>query len=165
MSQVALSLGANLDQPVGKIEHAIDQLTELFENVQFSSLYSTEPIGGPDQPDYVNAAMLVETTLFPRQLLLLLNGIEQQFGRVRNGERNQPRTLDIDIILYDQRRQDDDVLTLPHPRFRDRRFVLEPLAEIAPEMIDPVTQKTIQQLLADCPDQHQVVRMEEKTHA
>ena len=114
-----------------------------------SSFHETEPVGGPPgQGKYLNAAAVLETTLDPLELLQVLQEIEAQFGRVRTVRWGE-RTLDLDLLLFDDRIIDTPELTIPHPRLRVRRFVLEPLAEIAPEAVDPVTKRTIADLLAD----------------
>jgi 2-amino-4-hydroxy-6-hydroxymethyldihydropteridine diphosphokinase len=101
-----------------------------------SSLYRTAPVGEPDQPDFINAVVQIETTLDPLELLAGLLAIERRHGRVRNS-RNAPRTLDLDLLLYDDRTMDAPGLQLPHPRMHERAFVLLPLAEIAPDLSIP----------------------------
>jgi 2-amino-4-hydroxy-6-hydroxymethyldihydropteridine diphosphokinase len=108
--------------------------------------------GEPSQPWYVNAVAELVFRGEPLELLRGFRKIESRHGRVRS-ERNAPRTLDLDILLFGDRILESDELTLPHPRFRDRKFVLVPLAEIAPEARDPSTGLTIRELLARCPDE------------
>ena len=113
-----------------------------------SSFVETEPEGVPDdQPRYLNAALVGEGQLLPAALLKRLLAIEEQLGRTRPYW-GAPRIIDLDLILYGDARVREPGLEVPHPRFRDRRFVLEPLTEIAPELIDPVTGKTVAELLA-----------------
>lgn len=162
MTLVALSLGSNLDQPESQVRQALNRIEQVFTNFRASPLYLTQPVGGPNQPDFVNACAVIETSLEPLGLLTYFHKLEQEFGRVPAAERNQPRTLDIDLILYGNRVETDADLTIPHPRFHERRFVLEPLAQIAPQLVDPSSGKTIRQLLIECPDRHRVFRMDRK---
>lgn len=112
-----------------------------------SSFHETEPVGVIDpQPRFLNAAAVGESTLPAPAVLDVLLAIEQKFGRERPYER-APRTLDLDLVFYGDAIIDTPILTVPHPRFRDRLFVLAPLAEVAPEWIDPVTRKTVSELL------------------
>ncbi|RUS96458.1 hypothetical protein DSM107003_25550 [Trichormus variabilis SAG 1403-4b] len=112
-----------------------------------SSWYTTKAIG-PPQPDYLNGCAILKVQLFPQALLETLLTIEQKFGRVRQ-ERWGPRTLDLDLLLYDDIIVDQPNLQIPHPRMSERAFVLVPLAEIAPDWIEPVSQRVIQDLLQD----------------
>ena len=127
---------------------ALDALRPLIPDLRASTFHDTAPVGVPSpQSRYLNAAAVGTTGLPARALLDALLAIEQRFGRERTGQ-NAPRTLDLDLILYGREVIDEPGLVVPHPRFRDRRFVLEPLNEIAPEWIDPVTGRTVGQLLA-----------------
>ncbi|MCF7797092.1 MAG: 2-amino-4-hydroxy-6-hydroxymethyldihydropteridine diphosphokinase [Lentisphaeria bacterium] len=165
MNSVVVSLGSNLNDPLKQLAVALEYMREEFTSLQVSSFYLTDPVGGPDQPDFVNACALFETQLSPAQLLTKLQQIEAASGRTRDGRRNEPRSLDIDIILYADLVLDEPDITLPHPRFRKRRFVLEPLAEIGPHLTDPVSGKTILELLQHCPDSHRVERIETELSA
>ena len=113
-----------------------------------SSLYETEPIGLREQRWFLNLAAEFETELFPKQLLHRIQKIEKELGRRRTAVRNGPRTIDIDILLYGNSVITADELEIPHPRYRERRFVLAPLAELNPELRDPVTRKTVAEMLA-----------------
>ena len=127
-----IALGSNLANPIAQIQAALSQIAQI-EHTQIlktSSLYQTVPVGYADQPDFINAVCMIETTLSGLDLLQALQQIEQQFGRERHF-RNAPRTLDLDIIDYAQQSSDDVLLTLPHPRAHQRSFVMMPLAEIA----------------------------------
>jgi 2-amino-4-hydroxy-6-hydroxymethyldihydropteridine diphosphokinase len=130
---VVLSVGSNLGDRLGTLQgcvHAISGLPET-DVLAVSPVYETAPVGGPAQPDYLNAVLVLTTGLAPRDLLAATQRIEADFGRVR-AERFGPRTLDIDIIGFDQEISGDPVLTLPHPRAHERAFVLAPWHDIDP---------------------------------
>jgi 2-amino-4-hydroxy-6-hydroxymethyldihydropteridine diphosphokinase len=135
MSVAYVALGANLGDPASTLRAAFGALANLPESriVRCSSLYRTAPVGIVDQPEFVNAVARLETTLAPESLLDALLDIERRFGRQR-AEKNGPRTLDLDLLLYDHRVLELPRLTLPHPRLHLRAFVLLPLAEIAPDL-------------------------------
>lgn len=138
MSLAYIALGANLGDPAATVNAAFAALDQLPQSrlLAKSALYRTAPVGIADQPEFVNAAALIDTTLAPEALLDALLGIEQAFGRVR-AERNGPRTLDLDILLYDELTLATPRLTLPHPRLHLRAFVLQPLADLAPDLAIP----------------------------
>lgn len=138
MSLAYIALGANLGDPAATVNAAFAALDQLPQSrlLAKSALYRTAPVGIADQPEFVNAAALIDTTLTPEALLDGLLGIEQAFGRVR-AERNGPRTLDLDILLYDDLTLATPRLTLPHPRLHLRAFVLQPLADLAPDLAIP----------------------------
>ena len=119
--------------------------------LQVSSLYETAAWGITDQADFLNQVLLLETNLSPRQLLQAILSIEEKGGRIRT-VKNAPRTIDIDILFYNDLVLDEPGLTIPHPRIPDRRFVLEPLNEISPDYRHPVLGKTMSQLLLECTD-------------
>ena len=129
-----LALGANLGDRLENLRFAIEKLSEHPEIniVKVSSVYETEPVGGPPQPDYLNAVVAVETTLTARELLETALSIEQEANRVR-AEKWGPRTLDIDVLLVGEEKHDEPGLEIPHPRMWERPFVLVPLYEIAPQ--------------------------------
>lgn len=135
MSLAYVALGANLGDPASTVRAAFGALANLPASriVRCSSLYRTAPVGLVNQPDFINAVALLDTTLAPPELLAELLDIECRFGR-RRSEKNGPRSLDLDLLLYDERRIDLPELTLPHPRLHLRAFVLQPLAEIAPDL-------------------------------
>jgi 2-amino-4-hydroxy-6-hydroxymethyldihydropteridine diphosphokinase len=151
VDRVAVALGSNLGDRRAHLDFAVAKLRSLLRHLAVSRYHDTVPVGitGP-QPLYLNAAATGETMLSAQDLLDALLAIEGARGRERPYP-NAPRTLDLDLILYADLVVEGPGLTVPHPRFRERRFVLEPLAEIAPEAIDPVTGRTIRELLAAAP--------------
>ena len=147
-AQVAIALGSNLGDRVAHLTFAIGRLRAFVSGLRVSSFIDTAPVDVPDdQPRYLNAVVVGETTLTPEQLLSRLLAIERERGRERPSLR-AARTLDLDLILYGDQIRRVDTLEIPHPRFRDRAFVVQPLAEIAPDMVDPVTGLTIRELAA-----------------
>jgi len=145
--KIAIALGSNLGDREAHLRRAIDALVPAFSNLRVSSLYETDPVDVPgSQPMFLNAAATGESDLSARGVLDALLSVEQQLGRERPYA-GAPRTIDLDLILYGGSVINAPGLAVPHPRFRERRFVLEPLAEIAPDWIDPVTGKTIRELL------------------
>ena len=138
MTIAYVALGANLGDPASTIRAAFGALANLPESrvAHCSSLYRTAPVGILDQPEFVNAVAMLETTLAPEALLDARLEVEQRFGRIR-AEKNGPRTLDLDLLLYDDQFVELPRLTLPHPRLHLRAFVLQPLAELAPDLIIP----------------------------
>jgi 2-amino-4-hydroxy-6-hydroxymethyldihydropteridine diphosphokinase len=145
---VAIALGSNLGDRHAHLLSAADALRGIVSDVRVSAFIETEPVGVGDQPTFLNAALVGETRLDARPLLNRLLAIERQLGRTRPFER-APRTIDLDLIFYGAYVIDEPGLYVPHPRFRERRFVLEPLAALAPAMVDPVTGLTIAELLLD----------------
>ena len=152
-AQAFIALGSNLDNPIEQVQRAFDELAQLPETrlQKRSSLYRSAPVGRLDQPDFINAVALVETALPPQQLLQALLDIEQRHGRVRESL-NAPRTLDLDVLLYDSLQCQDADLTIPHPRMTQRAFVLMPLFEIAPDCHIPGYGQ-VRHLLPLCQDQ------------
>ncbi len=145
---VAIALGSNLGDRDAHLDFAVSRLSQFLSNVTVSSRYDTAPVDAVgEQPTYLNAALVGRTALDPHALLRELQAIELAGGRERPYV-NAPRTLDVDLILYGASIVDDAELAVPHPRFRERAFVLEPLAEIAPALVDPVTGLTVRELLA-----------------
>ena len=149
MDRVAVALGSNLGDRHAHLDHAVARLRSLLQQLAVSRYHDTVPVGvtGP-QPIYLNAVAVGDTALTPRDLLDALLAIEAERGRERP-HANAARTLDLDLILYGGRVIDEPGLVVPHPRFRERRFVLEPLVEVAPNFRDPVTGKSARQLLGD----------------
>jgi 2-amino-4-hydroxy-6-hydroxymethyldihydropteridine diphosphokinase len=146
MTPVAIALGSNLGDRERVIRDAIAALASSVDNLLASPLLETDPVGVGSQPRFLNAAAVGSTTLSARDLLTALLEIERRFGRERPYP-GAPRTLDLDLILYGDSVIDEPGLRVPHPRFRQRRFVLEPLAAIAADWVDPVTERTVGELL------------------
>jgi 2-amino-4-hydroxy-6-hydroxymethyldihydropteridine diphosphokinase len=153
MQTAFIGLGANQADPRAQVLAALAELDALPDTrvVARSSLYRSEPLGYTAQPDFVNAVARLDTGLAPRALLAGMQSIEQRHGRERSF-RNAPRTLDLDLLLYDALELDEPDLRVPHPRMHERAFVLQPLAEIAPEAEVP-GRGTASALLARCPGQ------------
>ena len=148
MPRIAIALGSNLGDRTQHLETAIDLLMPHLRQALVSTFLDTPPEGVPDdQPRYLNAALVGEAQLLPATLLQRLLSIEEQLGRTRPYW-GAPRIIDLDLILYGDVQLHEPGLHVPHLRFRERRFVLAPLAEIAPELIDPVTGETVADLLA-----------------
>ena len=147
MTRVAIALGSNLGSREGHLHAAIAALGPFIHHLRVSTFHDTAPVGVGPQPTFLNAAAVGETSLDARALLETLLGIERDLGRERPFP-GAPRTLDLDLILYADAIIDEaPSLIVPHPRFRERRFVLEPLSEIAPDWRDPVTGRTVEELL------------------
>jgi 2-amino-4-hydroxy-6-hydroxymethyldihydropteridine diphosphokinase len=147
--KAVVALGANLEEPRKAIELAIELLKQASDVTAVSSMYETEPVGGPEQENYINAVLILETELPAADLLSLLHGIEKSMGRVRD-VRWGPRVIDLDLIQYGTLLSESEELTLPHPRAHERRFVLEPWHEIDADAI-LLTHGRIDQLLEQLP--------------
>ena len=147
--KAVIALGANIGNPREQMDLAVALLKESLEVSAVSSYFTTAPVGGPEQPDYLNAVLIAESELPAAQLLALLHGIEKALGRERI-EHWGPRTIDLDLIQYGGILSYADELLLPHPRAHERRFVLEPWASIDPEAI-LLTHGKVADLLAQLP--------------
>jgi 2-amino-4-hydroxy-6-hydroxymethyldihydropteridine diphosphokinase len=146
--RAAIALGSNLGDREAHLAFAVRKLSAILSNLRRSRWYDTDPVGVPaDQPRYLNGVIVGDTTLSARELLTALLAIEQEAGRTRPSAL-APRTLDLDLVLYGNQRIQEPGLVVPHPRFRERLFVLEPLADLAPDLVDPVSGKSISELLA-----------------
>jgi len=159
---VQLSLGSNLGDRASALQAALRALaaTEGVRLVAYSHCYETEPIGIKEQPAFLNMAVEIETALTPLELLNTVKALEADIGRQKSG-RWGPREIDIDIILWGDLEYACDRLTLPHREFRERAFVLVPMAEIAPDAVDPVTGQSIS-VLAQCPGMEGWIEKREK---
>ena len=146
-----ISAGSNLGDRSATLQSALNSLAEANSIGKVSSYFETEPVGYLNQPWFLNLAVELTTSLSPSELLAFCRGIEQSCGRVRTFA-DAPRTLDLDILLYGGLVIHEESLTVPHPRMAERRFVLEPLAQIAPDVMHPVLKKSIQELLYSCRD-------------
>jgi 2-amino-4-hydroxy-6-hydroxymethyldihydropteridine diphosphokinase len=147
-SNVAIALGSNVGDRESHLAFAVARLSAFLSKLRHSSWHDTEPVGvSSAHARYLNGAVTGETTLPARELLDALLGIERDAGRMRTAPL-APRTLDLDLILFGGETIDEPGLVVPHPRFRERLFVLEPLAEIAPGLVDPMTGATVSGLLA-----------------
>jgi 2-amino-4-hydroxy-6-hydroxymethyldihydropteridine diphosphokinase len=142
---VAVALGSNLGDRERTLHNALHTLRSTIRDLQASSFYDTEPAGYLRQPRFLNAAAVGATVLDAPDLLAFLLDVERRYGRVRSFP-NAPRSLDLDLVFYGDAVIDVPGLTVPHPRFRERAFVLDPLAEIAPDWRDPVTGLTVAEL-------------------
>ena len=147
--KAVIALGANIGNPKEQMDIAVALLRESLEVTAVSSYFTTAPVGGPEQPDYLNAVCLAESEMPAADLLALLQGIEKVLGRVRI-EHWGPRTIDLDLIQYGSIVSYAEELTLPHPRAHERRFVLEPWAQVEPDAM-LLTHGKISDLLAQLP--------------
>jgi len=158
---VYLSLGSNIGDREAHLRDALAHLEKQGRIVSVSSFCETEPVEFTDQAWFLNCAAALETSATPEQLMAAILRIEREMGRERI-QRKGPRTIDIDILLFGDTIVDSPELTIPHPAMHERRFVLQPLAEIAPELRHPVLKKTIRELLEALPA-GQAVRKHQKT--
>lgn len=159
MKKAYLLIGGNIGDRLSYLKKAIWLIKEQCGNVIItSSIYETAAWGKTDQAAFLNQVLLIETDLKPASLLETILKIESSLDRKRT-EKYDPRTIDIDILYYEGEVIETDQLTIPHPKISERRFVLTPLTEIEPELIDPVHEKTIQKLLDECQDTLEVKRL------
>ena len=150
-----IGLGSNLQQPIDQIQRALQHLAKISQTrlLKVSPIYRSAPMGPADQPDYINVVAALATRLSPLALLDALQAIERQQGRVREGERWGPRTLDLDLLLYGDQQIHTDRLTVPHPGLGDRNFVLYPLYDITGDDLLIPGLDTLGHLLQACPRQ------------
>ncbi|MBI4284124.1 MAG: 2-amino-4-hydroxy-6-hydroxymethyldihydropteridine diphosphokinase [Chloroflexi bacterium] len=158
---VYLGLGSNMGNRQDNLHQALDLLSQRLRLGQVSSIYDTEPVGNINQPRFLNLVCQVYTSLSPPGLLALAKGIELRLGRAP-GSSNAPRPIDIDILFYGDQVVATPNLSIPHPRLAERAFVLIPLAEIAPDLIHPVSGRTIRELLQGITGTQGVLRWGDK---
>ncbi len=151
MARVIIGMGTNLGDREAELKYAVGRLTEGFEFVAASSVYETAPVGFLDQPDFLNQVVVIDTDLEPDEVLSALLGIEQEMGRKRVVKWG-PRVIDLDLLFYDDLVYESVDLLIPHPRIAERRFVLEPLAELFPDFVHPVLGKSVFELLKELTD-------------
>jgi 2-amino-4-hydroxy-6-hydroxymethyldihydropteridine diphosphokinase len=161
MTSAFIALGANLGDRISTLQQAVDRLAVLGRIDAISSVYETDPVGYLDQPRFLNAVLKLSTALPPEQLLDQLLNIEADLGRVRTFA-NAPRAIDLDLLLYGAETITTDRLVLPHPRMLERAFVLVPLAKIAPDVVHPVTSKTIAEHLMELGSISGIQRVDER---
>jgi len=161
MSKVILLLGSNLGKRIAILENAIDAIGESIGNVdKCSSLYQTDPWGFKSEHLFLNQVISVETTLSPLDVLRGLQKIEDQLGRVRETNHYESRTIDIDILFYDNLRVDMEQLQIPHPRLHMRRFTLIPLLEVVGDFFHPVLNERLDIIVENCSDKSKVELLE-----
>jgi 2-amino-4-hydroxy-6-hydroxymethyldihydropteridine diphosphokinase len=159
MSSLAyLSLGSNVGDREARLRDALARLGGLGRVVAVSSFYETEPVEFARQPWFLNCAVALETSLTPRKLMTAILRIEEEMGR-RRVQKKGPRSVDIDILMFESIVMDSKELTIPHPAMHQRRFVLEPLAEIAPELLHPILKETVRELRDALPSGQAVRKM------
>jgi 2-amino-4-hydroxy-6-hydroxymethyldihydropteridine diphosphokinase len=156
--RVYLSLGSNVGDRAANLQSAIEDLSHLGEIAAVSAFYETEPIEFTDQPWFLNCAVALDTEKTPAQILTALLEIERTMGRLRTKQKG-PRTIDLDILLFGDSSVNTAALTIPHPAMHERRFVLEPLAEIAPDARHPILDKTVRELRDSLPPGQAVRRV------
>jgi 2-amino-4-hydroxy-6-hydroxymethyldihydropteridine diphosphokinase len=156
---VYLSLGSNVGDREAQLRDALTRLAAIGRVVAVSSFYETEPVEFTRQPWFLNCAVALETSKTPRELIAAILRIEEDMGR-RRLQKKGPRSIDIDILLVGSLVVEEPELTIPHPAMHQRRFVLEPLAEIAPEVLHPVLNKTIRELRDALPEGQTVQKQE-----
>ena len=144
--RAAVALGSNVGDRVSHVAHAVDRLRTVLTDVVVSTLIETAPDHAVGDPLFLNGALVGTTRELPERLLATLLAIELERGRERRHP-GAPRTLDLDLVLVGELQVESSTLRLPHPRFRSRRYVLEPLAKIAPDLVDPVTGRSVRELL------------------
>ncbi|HEY81795.1 MAG TPA: 2-amino-4-hydroxy-6-hydroxymethyldihydropteridine diphosphokinase [Dehalococcoidia bacterium] len=155
---VYLGLGSNLGDRQENLDRALEFLSQRLRMGKVSSVYDTEPLGDSTQPRFLNLVCQVYTRLEPLALLTLIKGIESKLGRT--GKSGAARTIDIDILLYGDQVIDTPKLVIPHPKMTERAFVLVPLDEIAPNLVHPVSGKTIRELLGEITEKQGVLKLE-----
>lgn len=165
MNVAFLCLGGNMGDRLANLKRTKELIREeRLDIMAESNVYETQAWGAENSPDYYNQCIKIITELSADPLMELLLNIEQKMGRVRSDNRNQSRTMDIDILLFGHETINSEHLIIPHPRMQLRQFVLKPLNEIAADVIHPVLNKTINQLLQSCPDTLTAKKIESHVH-
>lgn len=157
MTEVYLALGSNVGDSRRNIEQAIELLAERIQDIKQAPVYTSKAVGPIEQNDFLNTAISGKTGIEPLVLLTFIKEVEQRVGR-KQRERWGPREIDIDIIFYGNQTIEINGLTIPHPSFRDRDFVLQPLVDLNPQLVDPSTSKTVQQLLSQIDPSQKSIR-------
>lgn len=152
MPEAVIAIGSNVGNRLWYLKKAVDQLHSIAKVLSVAPLYETTPYGFKEQPDFLNSVILMQTTLSPHDLLQRLKDIETAVGRKKR-EKWGPREIDLDIIFYDNLSLHSADLTIPHPDFRNRRFVLKPLNDIAPQWKSPLDGETVSEMLDKCIDE------------
>ena len=158
MFRVFVGLGSNVGNRMSYLTKAVDALASVMHVSAQSSVYETEPVGYKDQPEFFNMVVEGATGREPRMLLEQIKHLEKRVGREHN-EHMKPREIDIDILLYEGLAYRDEEVSVPHPELENRRFVLEPFAEIAPDVKHPVHGRSVSEMLSACGDTSSVVRV------
>lgn len=157
---IHLCIGGNLGEREANLQEALEFIDFNFGDVKaVSSVYESEPWGMTDVPNFLNQVVLIESELSNEQLLEEINDLEEFFGRERSAKGYLSREMDIDVLLIGEEIIDTERMQVPHPRIAERRFALEPLAELAPELMHPVYKRTVSALLKDCSDKCKVTRL------
>ncbi len=163
MNRVFLSLGSNRGNRQEYLQTAVSALEKKAGKVlKASHIYETEPWKMNDGTNFLNQVILLETSLDTQQIMDLIIETETSLGRIRSTSGYEPRTMDIDILFFNEKAITSPSVTVPHPLISERRFILEPLCELAPNYIHPLLKKSLKQLLADCPDKHTIARFMSK---
>jgi len=156
LTTIFLALGSNVGDSAGNIHQAIELLSADISDIRKAPIYTSKAVGYTDQPDFLNTAVRGITSLSPQELLIFVKHIEQEIGRIHRF-RWGPREIDIDIIFYGDKILDTPGLTIPHPRFAERDFVLRPICDIDPNFVDPRSGTSVQGLLAPLPPSARVI--------
>ena len=153
MGQAFIGLGSNEGDRLANLSQAIAALGRIpgIRVTQVATLFETKPVGGPEQEDFLNTVVELDTELTPQSLLEAVKQLERHMGRQPSSQRWGPRPIDLDILLYNDLLLDEEHLTIPHARLHERRFVLEPLSQLAPHVIHPRVGRSIAELLAQLP--------------
>lgn len=157
MARIVLSLGSNIEPREEHLKKAIAEIADWSESaLKVSNMYSTEPVGFRSEKDFLNLAVLFETSCSPAELLAKIHAVESKMGRIRTPGRVEDRIIDMDILFYDDLVLNTDELSIPHPRLHERSFVLTPLLDIVPDLVHPILHKTIWELYDECKDLSEV---------